>query len=643
MKYKYLFLPLLTVMPVISFAALGPIIVTPSIVEQEREESTTPITVIDESAIAQSGANNLAELLRGQAGLHISDLFGDGSQVTVDLRGFGPTAFSNTLILVDGRKLNNSADSSAPDLGIIDLESIQQIEILQGSGGVLYGNQAVGGVINIIRKEISQDKTIVSLKAGSYNSAEISASINRIIGDTQISVAASDSSSDNYRDHNQTDIRHISILASHHYDSFDGYIELATSDDYIQTPGALLQPELDTDRTQSLPIYSGDFFDTRTDIFRIGMDREIDVYQSLNIDYSKRINDREFMQTFRPTPASFLSTQDRDTQTLSGKYILKPENSARSSLVFGVDIEQTDYKLVSSMGPQEMDQSIGDIYVSSNWNIADQKVISAGFRYSDQKAEIGNDNFDDSVSVFSLGYTQRIGDWKLNARVDQNFRYPTVEEHTNVPFGQPPGLKTQEGVSLEVGAEIFANDNRYRATVYSVDLDNEIAFDSSGFSNLNLDSTKRQGLIFEAFRQWSNKFSTNLGFTLLDAEITDGAFEGNDLPLVPEKTLRIDGIYKINQGTRVNLEVISVDEQTFGGDFLNQLGKLDRYSVVNANISYVVNKWDLSFRINNLLDEEYSETGSQFTDFSAFPTITVFESFFPSPERNFWFSASYIF
>ena len=294
-----------------------------------------------------------------------------------------------------------------------------------------------------------------------------------------------------------------------------------------------------------------------------------------------------------------------------------------------------------------MDQTINDIYLLSNWSISSRSVVTAGLRYSDQQAEIFDGTtttpISDSVSVLSLGYARRVGDWKLSARADQNFRYPTVEEHTNVAFGDPLGLKTQEGVSFELGAEKFINNGRYRATLYSVDLDNEIAFafDTFGFAfNLNLDSTSRQGLILEASNQWSNKFSTNLSFTLLDAEITDGSFEGNELPLVPEKTLRLDGIFNFSQTTRINLEIIAVDEQTFGGDFSNQLGKLDSYEVVNGNLSYNVNRWDLAFRINNLLDEEYSENGSQFIDF---PIPNIFESFFPSPERNFWVSAKYEF
>ena len=641
-----LLLSLLTITPGISSAALGPIIVTPSLIEEPREESATPITVIDEKMIAESGANNLAELLRGQAGVHISDLFGDGINATVDIRGFGPTAISNTLILIDGRRLNNSADQGVPDLSTIDLEDIQQIEILQGSGGVLYGNQAVGGVVNIIRKKFTQDKMAVGLKVGSYDSSRISASINKLVGNTQLAVTAFSSSSDNYRDHNDTEIKHVSLRANHDYQSFVGYLELAKSDNNILTPGALLQSEVDADRTQSLPIYADDFFDTQTDTFRVGMDKDFDDRQSLNIDYSRRINDREFIQSFRPFPSTFVSTQDRDTQILSGKYIVEPENYTGSSIIFGFNLEETDYEILSSLGLQEADQTINDIYVLGNWVNSNRSVVTAGLRYSDQQADLLNittsGSISDSVSVISLGYMQRVGGWKLSARADQNFRYPTVEEHTNPIPGNPLGLETQEGVSIELGAEIFTNNNRYRATLYSIDLDNEIAFDSNLF-NLNLEATSRQGLILEASNQWSDKISTDFSFTLLDAEITDGAFTGNELPLVPEKTLRLDGIYHINQNMRVSLEFIAVDEQVFGGDFDNTLGKLDGYNLLNGNVSYSINRWDLAFRINNILDKEYSEIGSQFTDFSAFPTVNEFESFFPSPERNFWISANYTF
>ena len=70
----------------------------------------------------------------------------------VDLRGFGVAAPSNTLVLINGRRLNDW-DLQGFDLSTIAKDSVERIEITRGnSGAVLYGDGAVGGVINIVTR-----------------------------------------------------------------------------------------------------------------------------------------------------------------------------------------------------------------------------------------------------------------------------------------------------------------------------------------------------------------------------------------------------------------------------------------------------------------------------------------------------------
>lgn len=614
------------------------IVVTPSGIEQPVNEANTAITVIDQKTIEESNANSVAELLRGQAGIHVTDFFGDGSQATIDLRGFGSSAGSNTLILIDGRRLNNSSDSAAPDLSLIDVDDIAQIEVLQGSSGVLYGNQAVGGVVNIVRKKSYEDSARVGMVVGSYNSSQLTASGNKVFGRNRVTVSASDRNSDNYRDHNDSDNQRLSLRAERINRGLTSYIELEGVDDDIDTPGALLKAERDDDREQSISFYEDDYFKTETRMFRLGMSKVLDDSRTVSVDYSERDTDRDFIQTFRPFPGT-RTTQDRDTSFLSGIYQVVPVDPGMlTSYLVGVTREETDYKLVSAFGPQKIDQVIQDVYLSTQWSVGMRSQIDAGVRYSDQTADIEDDDFDDDLTVFSLGYSHSFEMVKFYARADQNFRYPTVEEHTNVPFGDEPGLDTQTGVSLEVGLEYRMGPNRMRGSLYQIDLDDEIAFDSFS-ANLNLDETRRNGLILEAGRQWSDAVDTSLSVTFLDAEISDGEFDGNDLPLVPERTVRLDGNYRYNPELLFGVEVIAVDEQVFGGDFANQLEKLDSYEVVNTHVSYDRKKWALGFRVNNLLDEEYSEIGNQFTTFPP-PTFQPvnFTSFYPSPERNYWLS-----
>jgi iron complex outermembrane receptor protein len=612
------------------------IVVTPSGIEQPVTEANTTLTVIDQKTIEESNAGSIAELLRGQAGLHVSDIFGDGSQATIDLRGFGPTAGSNTLVLIDGRKLNNSADGASPDLSLIDIDDIAQIEILQGSSGVLYGNQAVGGVVNFIRKKSFEDSARIGIRAGSFNSRQLSAAGNKVFGRNRISASFSDWSTDNYRDHNDAENQRLSVRAERIDRGLTTYIEAEAVDEEIDTPGALLEDELDEDREQSISFYEDDYFETETRMIRIGMSKVLDDARTVSLDYADRDTDREFIQTFRPFPGS-RTTQDRDTGILNASYKVVPlDSDSLSSYLVGFTREDTDYELVSIFGPQKIDQVIQDVYLSTQWSTGARSQIDAGVRYSDQEADIEDEDFDDTITVFSLGYSHSFDRVKLFARADQNFRYPTVEEHTNVPFGDDPGLDTQQGVSMELGMEYRLSEYRLRGTLYRIDLEDEIAFDSFS-SNLNLDETERNGLIVEAARQWSSAIDTRISLTFMDAEISDGEFDGNQLPLVPERTIRVDGNYRFNPELLFNVEVIAVDEQVFGGDFTNSLDKLDSYEVVNANVSYKYKNWMLGFRINNLLDEEYSETGNQFTSFDPVTFAPSNQpSFFPSPERNFW-------
>jgi iron complex outermembrane receptor protein len=626
------------------------IVVTPSAFEQTRDEANSAITIIDRQTIEQANAGSVVELLRGQAGLNVRDLFGDGREAVIDLRGFGPTASSNTLVLVDGRRLNNAADQGAPDLSTIDLDRVERIEVLQGSAGVLYGNQAVGGVINIITRKVGADDTRLSLRVGSYSSVQARATLERLLGRTQLSLALTDQQSDNYRDHNESDNRNARLRVTRQHDSFSAFIEVQRVEDEIQTPGALLGSEMALSRTQSLPVYTQDYFATDTDLLRLGFDKHLNDEQLLRVDLSSRQSDREFIQSFRPTPGT-ITTQDRDTRLLSVNWRYQPSESSLASLVVGGDIDDTDYALLSQAGPQNMQQTLQDIFVSSQWRLSPVLRLDAGIRHSRRDADIQSTAFgartdlafDDSETVSGLGLTWSLDALRLFLRADQNLRYPTVEEHTSPVFGQPPGLDTQKGLSIELGAELLLAEQRYRVSLYNIRLDHEIGFDSTGFANLNLDRTERNGLILEASRQWTAQLQSSFSATFIDAEISSGPFQGGDLPLVPERSLRVDLNWVIDDATRSGVEWLYTGKQVFGGDFANQLSRLPSWQVINAHLSYTMKAWQARLRVNNLFDERYSETGSQYSDFSNFPAVRQHEAYFPSPERNYWVTLEYHF
>ena len=130
---------------------IGEIIITSSRMAQHDYKVAGNVTVINTDDIENSNAQSIPEILKEALGVHVVDNSTVKTSV-LDIRGFGDTAARNVLVLVNDRILN-TVDISSPDLLQIPLSAVERIEIIRGAGSVLYGDRAVGGVVNIITKK----------------------------------------------------------------------------------------------------------------------------------------------------------------------------------------------------------------------------------------------------------------------------------------------------------------------------------------------------------------------------------------------------------------------------------------------------------------------------------------------------------
>ena len=133
-------------------------------------------TIITAEEIARTPAESLPDIISREPGVQTWSTFGgvSGARTVVDIRGFGAAAPSNTLILINGRRLTD-VDLAGVDLAAIPRDSIERIEITRGnSGAVLYGDNAVGGVINIVTKSPVGRPPSARIEAGfgSFRQAE---------------------------------------------------------------------------------------------------------------------------------------------------------------------------------------------------------------------------------------------------------------------------------------------------------------------------------------------------------------------------------------------------------------------------------------------------------------------------------------
>lgn len=139
--------------------------VTATKVEKELLKVPSSVSIVTEEDIKKSSARTVGELLQDVPGVQISNSGGQGLK-RISLRGEG---VNRTLILIDGQQIveNKSMDGTAL---MIDTALIERIEIIRGPSSVLYGSNAIGGVINIITKKGGKKPIEGSLNL-SYNGA----------------------------------------------------------------------------------------------------------------------------------------------------------------------------------------------------------------------------------------------------------------------------------------------------------------------------------------------------------------------------------------------------------------------------------------------------------------------------------------
>jgi hemoglobin/transferrin/lactoferrin receptor protein len=136
--------------------------------EQQPFDISQPITIFSADRIASQSPAIIPDLFRDAPGVEVNDAGPFRTRPVI--RGiFG----SRVLILVDGERLNNTREStfSGAQLSLVDIGQVERIETVYGPGSVLYGSDALGGVINIITKAPKQILGTSSFKP--YGTAQL--------------------------------------------------------------------------------------------------------------------------------------------------------------------------------------------------------------------------------------------------------------------------------------------------------------------------------------------------------------------------------------------------------------------------------------------------------------------------------------
>ena len=592
-----------------------------SATRSEQSNITTPssITIIRQEEIQASGASHIVDILRGRGGIQINDLYGDGSRASIGMRGFsGDTAGANTLILVDGRRLNNPTLSD-PDLNSIALDNIERIEIIQGSAGTLFGDQAVAGVINIITKKIEGTSGNIGVDFSSYDSTRFRSSItHRDKNGLGVRFNIENVNSNGYRDNNELDNENYFGIIDYQHTNGSVFLEHQVIYEELNLPGDISEAQVDADRRQSNGF--GDYANADTTVTRLGVHQAVSDNWDVEAEYTRRLS--QSTAFFGQFSSFFIS--EIEVKEFTPRLIgFIPSASGDIQVTTGMDLIQSHYQ--TNFGGDD-DHKVKSIYGQTVIPLNSKTNLTVGARHS--KIDSVND---DSLNAAEIGishqYTPEI---RLFARIDQNFRFALIDEDTFTAT-TVDNLKPQEGNSYEVGAEWQQNGYSAKAVVYHLDLKNEIDFDPNatgpssifGFdgANVNLDPTERNGLILEGRYQLTPKLSLSGQYSYTDAEFTKGIYDGNEIPFAAEHTASLIANYDINTNWGLFGELLYTGDRVQAGDFDNANEELDGYTVANIAAHYTRSNLKVSARINNLFDKEYSDYAAS-------------NGFYPAPERN---------
>ena len=636
------------------------VIVTATRFPESRLDAPVGLTIISAQEIARDTARTLPEILAHLGGVYVRDNLGSPDR-QIDMRGFGITGDQNTLILLDGVRLNEN-DLSSTKLSMIPLQSIERIEIVPGGGSVLFGAGAAGGAINIITKAPIPNQTAgsASVGFGSYASADVRAGVNHASDNLGLALNASHQESDGYRRNNR--LRQDSVVGDLRFTDARRNVGLKFGADIqsLQLPGVRNETQFENDpRGATTP---GDWsqrqgaFTTLSSSSPLG---PLEVAADLGYRHS---DSTAYFANFAPTPYSRIRLQ-----SLAFSPRVRYPFSAfgvDSLLIAGLDWGGWDYdrRFAASLGSfgapgsstSGTQQNSGAYAQYSAQPIPGTKLtlgtrrqrvadhrIATGFGPASDQSQTQEPHAEDIAINQAL--TER---WQVYGKLGTSFRVANVDENGATATGNL--LRAQTARHREIGVEHRSPGAKLRASIYEMNLDNEIYFSPIVIpfgANTNLSPTRRSGA--ELTGQWTVAPRLDMGgsFTYQVAKFRSGVYggvdvSGRDVPLVPRQLASLRLAWRVADKTLFGATGTFAGHQRYDNDQDNTFPRaMPAYTVVDMKISQEWEGWKFSGAVNNFFNKKYFSYGVV-DIFGACGTPTCV---YPQAGRTLFTSAEYAF
>lgn len=531
------------------------------------------ISIVGRNEIDSIQGADLTRVLERLPGVSLSRTGGIGAQTGLFVRGANS---DQVLVLVDGVRV---ADYASPgggyDLGNMLSGNLERVDLLRGSNSVIWGSQAIGGVLALTTREA--DGVEASAEYGAYDTAQLTGTL----GVSEDAYAASLSAG-----YTRTD----GFSAQAGGEEKDGLEQWQISVKTrarlaeglnLRAVGRYTDGKLDIDQFGP---DSPDTQHTKEGSGRIGLDYESDGI-SLAGGYAYSEVRRDYVNLFGP---SFFKGYGHRLD-LKGRVDL-PSSFA---LDFGGDSEWT--RAQSTFDPSTKSRLTSG-HSLLGW-YTDRVSLAAGARLDDHS------RFGTHWTFGANGSVALVDGWRLRGSIGEGFKAPTLYQLFGSFVGNP-ALAPEKSRSYEAGIE-KGNRNaglHFAATWFLRNTRNLIDLDSS-FQYQNVAQARAQGFEVELGAQVSERFHAQAAYTYLNAR--DRTL-GRDLARRPRNAVTLSADWQTPLGGLGLGGDLRFASKAVEYDFLGTPSTLDSHVVVTVRASVpVTERIEMFGRVENIGDEHY--------------------------------------
>jgi len=654
-----------------ALVTMGEIVVTATRDAQEIRKTPSSVSVITEEEINDSGATTLVEVLDRIESIAFRTYSGNSSQSQIDMRGFGgDNPFGKTLILLDGRRLNRT-DMASINWLQMPVNGVEKIEIVRGPGSVLYGDAAVGGVINIITKK-GKGKPTVNLSAigGSYGLHDERIGVSGATGKWTYALTGENNFSSGYRDRSKYSARGGGLDVGY----FAGNIlnmSLGVSFNRVdyQMPGALTKAQMVQDRRQYQPAMPDYYMNANDD--NDGSDK----YTNIKFDVKSfwgawgrtEVNflyGKKDLQMNMPSWFSYnYSDTDAETFGMTPRYILEKNIFGfHNKVIMGLDYYHEPYakdifsnrRRTDRLSTADFTRDALGYYIRDEFSVLKNLILSAGYRFDRVSVEGSNEDFSTpsnnftnqkniyKAEAYEAGLTWLWGDQsKIFAKYATVYRIPFLDEVASFSgFGGNflKSLEKEKGKSMEMGAEYYLLNNlKLGVALFRLDMEDEIeyVYDPETFTgeNRNTGKTRHDG-VEASFAYLLQKYFRIFGnYTYHKATFEKGLYNKKEMPMVPRHAANVGLEIYLPGHVTLRTEVQHVGKAYLSGDSDNSTEKLEDRTLLNIVLQYKP-VWDTMkltafLGVDNVADVKYSSFGIDYEQY-AMPNF-----YYPMPGVTF--------